>query len=206
MGEDSWSISLTLSDSTSLKLGHISPISTTHHWAPGAPSRATMVAPPAHMTTKCPPMLLEKVPPSYSGFFGGSRSPLDVSGRGSDRPIMTIAVLTVTTKHGPWEGTNNGHPHHDTNWYDPWPLPTGPAPTTFRSGEDRNHFCSMATTIPMIDFEPSPQPPSTPPNPTHTPTYTHRVMLWTYVGGQTTWLWIITTTTAATEPNAMVRF
>ena len=110
VGEGSWSISLTLYDPTSLKLGQISPISTTHHWAPGAPSRATMVAPPAHMTTKCPPMLPEKVPPSYSGFFGGFRSPLDVSGRGSDRPIMTIAVLTVTTKHGPWEGTNNGHP------------------------------------------------------------------------------------------------
>ena len=119
-----------------------------------------------------------------------------------------VAIAALDCHHLVWAmgGHKQWPPHHDTNWYDPWPLPTGPAPTTFRSGEDRNHFCSMATTIPMIDFEPSPQPPSTPPNPTHTPTYTHRVMLWTYVGGQTTWLWIITTTTAATEPNAMVRF
>ena len=123
---------------------------------------------------------------------------------------------TTTTSQPPWHSLQHQawamrrHKHwpppHHTHYYDPWPLPTGPAPTTFRSGEDRNHFCSMAPRIPMIDFEPSPQPPSTPPNPTHTPTYTHRVMLWTYVVGQTTWLWIITTTTAATEPNAMVNW
>ena len=34
------------------------------------------------------------------------------------------------------KGHQQWPPHHDTNWYDPWRLPTGPAPTTFRSGED----------------------------------------------------------------------
>ena len=41
----------------------------------------------------------------------------------------------------------------------------------------------------------------------HPPPNIHpRVMLWTCVVGQTTWLWIITTTTAATELNAMVNW
>ena len=31
-------------------------------------------------------------------------------------------------------GHQHWPPHHDTNWYDPCPLPTFPAPTTFRSG------------------------------------------------------------------------
>ena len=49
-------------------------------------------------------------------------------------------------------GHQHWPPHHDTNWYDPCPLPTGPAPTTFRSGGVLTtcaHF-SPTTTTPLV--------------------------------------------------------
>ena len=47
-------------------------------------------------------------------------------------------------------------PHHDTNWYDPWRLPTGPAPTTFRSGEDltTSAHSSPTTTTALVGPQP----------------------------------------------------
>ena len=81
-----------------------------------------------------------------------------------------------------------------------------PAYALPRAGRREWRCHSSSLTLPMTYVRTTLQPPSTPPNPTHPPTYTHRVMLWTYVVGQTTWLWIITTTTAATEPNAMVNW
>ena len=49
-------------------------------------------------------------------------------------------------------GHQHWPPHHDTNCYDPCPLPTGPAPTTFRSGGVLTtcaHF-SSTTTTPLV--------------------------------------------------------
>ena len=54
------------------------------------------------------------------------------------------------------EGNKQWPPHHDTNWYDPWRLSTGPAPTTFRSGEDFTtcSHSSPTTTTALVGPQP----------------------------------------------------
>ena len=91
VGEGSWSISLIPSDPTKLKLGLISPPSPTHHWPPGAPSRATMAAPPAPETHKCPLMLPNSTPPGTTPMFrslrrlrSSSRRPRATAGSADD--------------------------------------------------------------------------------------------------------------------------
>ena len=69
--------------------------------------------PRAHMTPKCPQMLPDKAPPGTTLIFRSLRRLRKPTRRqrSTFRSAMTtIATLTVTTKHEPWEGTNNGHP------------------------------------------------------------------------------------------------
>jgi hypothetical protein len=85
-------------------------------------------------------------------------------------------------------GHQHWPPHHDTNWYDPYPLPTGPAPTTFRSGgvlttshhppppsggpcpgcqhlpwpmsaPNTDHYHTTRTVMTHGDYKPAPHPP-----------------------------------------------
>ena len=68
--------------------------------------------------------------------------------------VATSRIALPDCHHWAWAMGGHQHrpPHHDTNCYDPCPLPTGPAPTTFRSGGVLTtcaHF-SPTTTTPLV--------------------------------------------------------
>ena len=163
-----------------------------------------MAAPPAHMTPKCPLMLPDKTPHGVTSMFRSLRrlpTPPRLRSKSADDDDGRTRRWRPTDGHERPRTRNQGQ----GLWY----VDDGPCSCHHNRRCARRSAATLPFVVahltPMTDVRTTPQPPSTPPNPTHTPTYTHRVMLWTYLGGQTTWLWIITTTTAATEPNAMVR-
>ena len=89
---------------------------------------------------------------------GARNRTADVRGKTDVRTAMCSSSrrrgsrsLTATTEHGPWGGTNTGHPTMILTGMT-CPLPTGPAPTTFRSGGVLTtcaHF-SPTTTTPLV--------------------------------------------------------
>ena len=164
--------------------------------------------PRAHMTPKCPQMLPDKAPPGTTLIFRSLRRLRKPSRR--PRSTSRSADDDDDDRTRPPRSTD-GHERPRTRNQDPGPWYVDGVPGSCHQNRRcaRRSAATLAFVVahltPMTDVRTTPQPPSTPPNPTHPPTYTHRVIVWTYVVGQTTWLWIITTTTAATEPNAMVR-